>query len=148
MDSAKYLAKLDSLCTEDLSEARGGSDLFMAGPGYRIVSLAVSHGLPTGDASQRVETADDVQALKDDLAQQMNGRWGEQQPSWGMVTIRVRLERGEEIPEPWATMSILVDELDLWQPLGTGRWIALGVADKDDADEVHVLAVASDTDPP
>ncbi|MFD3618140.1 hypothetical protein ACFWWT_23435 [Streptomyces sp. NPDC058676] len=148
MDSAKYVAKLDSLCTEDLSEARGGSDLFMAGPGYRIVSLAVSHGLRTSDASLRVETAEDVQALKDRLAQEMHHRWGEQRPTWGMVTLRVRAERGEEIPEPWATMSILVEELDLWQPVGTERWIALGVADKDDADEVHVLAVASDTDPP
>ncbi|ANS63675.1 hypothetical protein SLINC_1451 [Streptomyces lincolnensis] len=60
----------------------------------------------------------------------------------------LRIERGEEIPESWATMSALVDELNLWQPHGTDRWVALGVADRDPADEARLLALVTETDPP
>jgi hypothetical protein len=41
----------------------------------------------------------------------------------------------------------VADDLDLWQPPGSDRWIALAVGYRDDTDEVHVLAVASDIDP-
>jgi hypothetical protein len=148
MDSATYLATIDSLCTGDLAAEHGESDAFMAGPGYRIVSLTASHGLSTGDAWQRVEAVDDFHALKEHLSLMLNVHWGEQQPPWWMGTIVVRIDRGEVIPEPWATVSTLVDELSLWQPPGTNRWLALGVADRDLDDEVHLLALITETAPP
>jgi hypothetical protein len=147
MDSAKYLARIDSLCTGDLATEHGGSDVLMEGPGYCIVTLEVSPGSWTGDPAQRVQTVEDFHALKDHISVHLDIRWGAQQP-WWMGTLVVRIDRGEPIPEPWATISTLVDELNLWQPTGTDRWIALGVLEGDMDDEVHLLALATETDPP
>ncbi|MET7737176.1 hypothetical protein ABZT02_38500 [Streptomyces sp. NPDC005402] len=147
MDSAKYLAAIDSLCARDLTAADGESDAYRSGPGYRIESLEVSHGTRTGDATLRMAAVADFYALKSSIARQLDDRWGRKQPLWGMGTLKLRCERGEEIPEPWNTTSIVTDDLDLWQPPGSDRWIALGVGYRDETDEVHVLAVASDIDP-
>ncbi|NEB01141.1 hypothetical protein [Streptomyces sp. SID13726] len=147
MDSAKYLAAIDSLCARDLTAADGESDAYRSGPGYRIESLETSHGTRTGDVSRRMATVQDFYALKSHIAQELDDRWGRQQPLWGMGTLQVRLGRGEDIPEPWALTSVLMDDLELWQPPGSDRWIAVGVGYRDEGDEVHVLAVASDIDP-
>lgn len=148
MDSAKHLARIDSLCSADLAAEHGGPDVVVAGPGYCVVTLDASHGTRTGDLAHRRETVDDVHAQKDHITLLLDDRWDPQQPPWGMGTLVVRIERGEDIPEPWATMSALVDELSLWQPHGTDRWLALGVADRDPADEVRLLALVTETDPP
>ncbi|MEU9167954.1 hypothetical protein AB0D34_09175 [Streptomyces sp. NPDC048420] len=147
MDSAKYLAAIDSLCVRDLAAADGGSGAYRSGPGYRIESLEASHGTRAGDASRRMAAVQDFYALRSRIAQELDDRWGRQHQPWGMGTLTVRLERGEQIPDPWNMTSILTDDLNLWQPPGSDRWIALGVAYKDESDEVHVLAVASDIDP-
>ncbi|MDH6432620.1 hypothetical protein M2158_001097 [Streptomyces sp. SAI-144] len=147
MDGAKYLAAIDALCARDLAAADGASDAYLSGPGYRIESLEVSHGMRDGDAAPRMAIVGDFYALKGRIAQELDDRWGRQQLPWGMGTLRLRFERGEEIPEPWITTSIMTDDLDLWQPPGSERWIALGVGYRDHTDEVHVLAVASDIDP-
>ncbi|GAA3836687.1 hypothetical protein GCM10022403_081580 [Streptomyces coacervatus] len=132
MDSDKHLATIDALCTADLSAEYSGSDLFLAGPGYRIVRLV---------------DMDDLHVLREWISQVLNARWGEQHDPWGMPTLRVRSDRGEDIPEPWLAASIHMEQLNLWQPPGTERWIALGIADRDETDEAHLLAVASDIDP-
>ncbi len=147
MDSAKYLAAIDALCARDLAAADGGSDAYRSGLGYRIESLEVSHGMRDGAAAPRMAIVGDFYALKSRIAQELDDRWGRQQLPWGMGTLRLRFDRGEEIPEPWFTTSVMTDDLDLWQPPGSDRWIALGVGYRDSADEVHVLAVASDIDP-
>lgn len=147
MDSAKYLAAIDSLCVRDLSAADGESGAYRSGPGYRIESLEASHGLRDGDPAPRMAAVGDFYALKSGIAQALDDRWGRQQLPWGMITLKTRLDRGEEIPEPWLTTSIVADDLDLWQPPGSDRWIALGVGYRDETDEVHVLAVVSDIDP-
>ncbi|WP_280885899.1 hypothetical protein [Streptomyces sp. LBL] len=147
MDSAKYLARIDSLCTGDLTAAHGGSDVLMAGSHDRIVSLELRSAVWTGDAAQRVRTVEDFHALKDHLAVLLDTRWGARRP-WWMGTLVVRIDRGEPISEPWATCSTLVDDLDLWQPTGTGRWLALGVLEGEMDDEVHLLALVTDTAPP
>jgi hypothetical protein len=36
----------------------------------------------------------------------------------------------------------------VWRADGTGRWVALAVADRDPADAIRLLAVVTDTDPP
>ncbi|AXG52597.1 hypothetical protein SLCG_1442 [Streptomyces lincolnensis] len=148
MDSAKHLARIDSLCSADLAAEHGGPDVVVAGPGYCVVSLEISHGSRTGDQADRPDTVDDVQAWKEHITLLLDGRWGPQQLPWGLGTLVLRIERGEEIPESWATMSALVDELNLWQPHGTDRWVALGVADRDPADEARLLALVTETDPP
>lgn len=148
MENANYFAMIDSLCADGLAAEHDESDDFMAGRGYRIVSLAVSHGSRNGDGSGRSVVVDDFHALKDHMSRLLNCLWGDQHPLWWMGAIVMRIDRGEVIPEPWATLSTLVDEVDLWQPPGTNRWLALGVADRDFDDEVHLLAVVTDTDPP
>ena len=128
MDSANRLAAIDSLCARDLTAADGEPVPYAAGPGYRIESLEVSHGTRTGDATRRMAAVADFYALKNSIAQQLDDRWGRQQPLWGMNTLRVQGERGDGIPEPWATTSSVADDLDLWRPPGSDGWIALGVA--------------------
>ncbi|MEV2211873.1 hypothetical protein AB0H86_10520 [Streptomyces sp. NPDC050997] len=148
MDSAKYLARIDSLCAGDLTVQHSGSDVLMEGPGYRIVSLEATHGTWTGDAARRARTVADFHALKEHISLLLDDRWGARQPPWWMGTLVVRIDRGEAIPEPWSTASTLVDELNVWQPDGTGRWVAVGVADADLGDETHLLVLITETDPP
>ena len=60
-----------------------------------------------------------------------------------------RLRTGaEEIPEPWAGLSLRVGDVYLWRIEEEGRWAALGVADLDPDDEIQLLLVVTETDPP
>ncbi|MGW0820596.1 hypothetical protein [Streptomyces sp. NPDC002845] len=147
MDIARYLATIDLLCARAFPSAHGRTDIGASGPGYFIAELETSHGLLTGDGSQREETARDFHAYREGLAQRLNDRWAEQ-PLWGQLTLRVRMGRGEKIPEPWATLSLRTDALHVWQVDGTGRWVAVGVADRDEADEIRLLAAVAETGPP
>ncbi|GAA3800243.1 hypothetical protein ACFS5L_35295 [Streptomyces phyllanthi] len=148
MDIERYLATIDQLCSRPFPAEHGWSDVGPAGPGYFVAELEMSHGLRTADAVERFRTAADFHDVKEGMSQRLNTRWGRQQPPWGTVTLRVRIDRGEEIPEPWATVSHAVDELDVWQADGTGRWIAVGVADRDQEDEIRLLAVVTETAQP
>ncbi|MFI9392265.1 hypothetical protein ACIG53_15445 [Streptomyces bauhiniae] len=124
---ARHLAAIDRLRTRDLPAG---------GAGHHTVELET--GRP-GTA------ADDLHALREAMAQRLGARWGEALP-WGQLTLRLRLARGEEIPEPWATLCLRTDELDVWQ---AGEvWLAVGVADRDEADDLRLLATVTRTAPP
>ncbi|MFK4111479.1 hypothetical protein [Streptomyces sp. NPDC002176] len=124
---ARHLAAIDRLRTRDLPAG---------GAGHHTVEL---------DGGRPGPAADDLHALREAIAQRLGARWGEA-PPWGQLTLRLRLARGEEIPEPWATLCLRTDELDVWQ---TGTvWLAVGVADRDEADETHLLATVTRTAPP
>ncbi|MFI8348368.1 hypothetical protein [Streptomyces sp. NPDC085596] len=128
---ARHLAAIDRLRARDLPAG---------GAGHHTVELETGHGLRSGDA----RTVDDLHALRRAIAQRLAARWGET-PPWGQLTLRLRLARGESIPEPWATLCLRTDELDLWQ---TGdRWLAVGVADRDEGDEMQLLATVTRTAP-
>ncbi|MER8032718.1 hypothetical protein ABTZ78_27555 [Streptomyces bauhiniae] len=90
-------------------------------------------------------TTDDLHALREAIAQRLAARWGEA-PPWGQLTLRLRLARGEDIPEPWATLCLRTDELDVWQTEDV--WLAVGVADRDETDETRLLATVTRTPPP
>jgi hypothetical protein len=144
----QHLATIDRLCAREFPEQRGRSDVGFGGPGFHIAELTASLGLlGTGDGAARERTAEDLDAWKEAIAQRLNDRWGQGQ-RWGMLTVGVRRARGEEIPQPWALLGDLVHEVYLWQADGTGRWVALGVAERDETDEIRLLAVVTDTDPP
>ncbi|GAA3292381.1 hypothetical protein GCM10020295_11540 [Streptomyces cinereospinus] len=64
-----------------------------------------------------------------------------------MLTLRVRGERGEEIPEPWASVSAVADDVYVWEAAGTGRWVALGVTGGDETAPAGLLAVVTEVDP-
>ncbi|WP_330236940.1 hypothetical protein [Streptomyces sp. NBC_00566] len=124
---ARHLAAIDRLRARDLPAG---------GAGHHTVELQT--GLP-GTAS------DDFHALREAVAQCLGARWGEA-PPWGQLTLRLRLARGERIPEPWASLCLRTDELDVWQ--AGGVWLAIGVADRDEADEIHLLATVTRKAPP
>lgn len=147
MDIAKCLTVIESLCAGELPAQGGRPEPGTAGPGFRTVALATSHGTAMGDAEERERTAADFQAYREAIAERLHDRWGRQAP-WGQPTLRLRVSRGEEIPEPWATLSLLTDELDVWESAGTGRWVAVGIADRDAADEIRLLATVTEIPPP
>ncbi|MEV6591440.1 hypothetical protein [Streptomyces acidicola] len=148
MDIERYLAAIDELCSRPFPAEHGRSDVGLAGPGYFIAELATSHGARTADAVERTGTAEDFHDVKEAISEQLNSRWGRQQPPWGMLTLRVRIDRGEAIPEPWNTSSHVVDELNVWQADGSGRWVAVGVADREQDDEIRLLAIVTETAQP
>ncbi|MFI5965733.1 hypothetical protein ACIA8J_26650 [Streptomyces asoensis] len=144
------------------------------GPGHRTAALVTSHGLRTADAAVRLAEVERFHERREELAASLTRRWGA--PShWGLQTVRLRTAT-EEIPEPWAGLSLRADDVYLWRtdrapqpadpgppadpgtradrapgtdPVGEyGRWVALGVADRDPCDEVRLLLVVTDTDPP
>ncbi|MGA5323851.1 hypothetical protein ACPCIU_25860 [Streptomyces seoulensis] len=124
---ARHLAAIDRLRTRDLPPG---------GAGHHTVELDPGHG-------PRPST-DDLHALRDAIAQHLGTRWGES-PPWAQLTLRLRLARGEEIPEPWSTLCLRTDELDVWQ--AEDVWLAVGVADRDEADAIRLLATVTRTAP-
>ena len=147
MNVDDHLATIDRLRLREFPARPGRSDVGFGGPGFHIADLTVSVGLGTGDGAARERTAEDFDAWREAIAQRLNDRWGQGQ-RWGMLTLGVRRARGEEIPQPWALLGDLVHEVHLWQADGTGRWVALGVAERDETDEIRLLAVVTAIDPP
>ncbi|HZF87454.1 hypothetical protein [Streptomyces sp.] len=143
MDIARCLDTIDRLCLRPFPAEHGWSDVGRAGPGYFMAELYTGEGEETSCET----TAEDVGAHKEAVAGRLHERWGTV-PAWGTLTLRVRGVRGEEIPEPWASLSQLTDEAYVWRADGTGRWVAVAVADRDPADVLRLLAVVTDTDPP
>ncbi|MBV7696513.1 hypothetical protein [Streptomyces sp. TRM70350] len=142
MNIAGCLDTIDRLCSRPFPAEHGWSDVGREGPGYYITEL----GAADPYCAHGERTAEDVEAFREGIARRLNERWGAN-PLWGMLTLRVRGERGEEIPEPWASISALADDLYVWQATGTGRWVALGVADGDETDPARLLAVVTEVDP-
>ncbi|WP_406010237.1 hypothetical protein OG440_32125 [Streptomyces sp. NBC_00637] len=119
------------------------------GPGHRTTALVTSHGLAVADAAVRLAEAGRFHDEREKLAGELSRRWGAPYHV-GLQTVRLRTG-AEEIPEPWAELSLRVGDVYLWQPERPrehGRWVALGVADLDPCDEIQLLLVVTDTDPP
>ncbi|GAA2270344.1 hypothetical protein GCM10010415_40910 [Streptomyces atrovirens] len=53
----------------------------------------------------------------------------------------------EETPEPWAWLGARAEVARVWEVQGTGRWVAVAVADRDPDDAVQLLAVVTETPP-
>ncbi|MER6346451.1 hypothetical protein ACWC10_30800 [Streptomyces sp. NPDC001595] len=152
MDIARCLDTIDRLCLRPFPAEHGWTDVGRAGPGYFMAELRARGAGDTGEgeereAAARESTAEDVGAHREAVAERLHRRWGPV-PPWGMLTLRERGLRGEEIPEPWASLSHLTDQVYVWQADRTGRWVALGLADRDPSDAIRLLAVITDTDPP
>ncbi|MCF4137311.1 hypothetical protein L1856_11780 [Streptomyces sp. Tue 6430] len=142
----KYLALADVLSSRGFPAEDSTSDVGEGGPGFHLAPLAASHGLRVADPALRVAEAERFHDDREALAGKLTGRWGE--PSRvGLRTIRLRTAH-EEIPEPWARLSLLVRDVRLWELPEHGRWAALGVADVDQDDEVRLLLLVTETAPP
>lgn len=116
------------------------------GPGHGTTALVTSHGLAVGDTDVRRAEAERFHDEKEHLAGELTVRWGDPHHV-GLQTVRLRTG-AEEIPEPWAGLSLRVGDMYLWRAAEHGRWVALGVADLDPYDEIQLLLVVTETDPP
>ncbi len=142
MDIAQRLAALDELCFRPLPAEHGGPP----GSGYHVVVLESTRGLRGGGPSGRAVTREQYAAYRDALHERLAARWGPSDP-WNLDTVLLRTA-DEEIPEPWAGLARRARMAYLWEAADTGRWIALAVADRDDGDEIRLLALATPTAPP
>ncbi|MFF3332604.1 hypothetical protein ACFYWX_24090 [Streptomyces sp. NPDC002888] len=123
-----------------------GTQAFPAQQRYITAELATSVGLTTQDPAERITAAGRFHDDKEDAARTLAEGWGE--PGHiGLQTIRVRTAT-EEIPEPWARLSLTMGDVYLWELTAYGRWAVLGVADLDPDDEIQLLLVVTDVDPP
>jgi hypothetical protein len=145
MDIAQHLALIDELCFRPFPAEHGPSDEGTA-PGHFTAVLESSHGLRCGDPVERAVRVERYEKERDALYERLAPRWGETDP-WNLQTVLLRTER-EEIPEPWAGLSARARVAYLWEAEGTGRWVAVAVADRDEADEVQLLAVVTQEAPP
>ncbi|MGW8063038.1 hypothetical protein ACVV2G_12335 [Streptomyces ziwulingensis] len=146
MDIARHIALVDELCFRPFPAEHGPPDGGGGPPGRFVAVLESSHGLRGGDRAERAVTVEQYEKGRDALYERLAPRWGETDP-WNLQTVLLRSER-EEIPEPWAGLSARARVAYLWEAQGTGRWIALAVADRDPSDEVRLLAVVTEQAPP
>ncbi|WP_037672537.1 hypothetical protein [Streptomyces griseus] len=136
MSPDQHLAGIDLL----------GTQAFPAQQRYITAELATSTGLVAKDPAERITAAERFHDDKEDAAHVLTESWGEPERI-GLQTIRLRTAT-EEIPEPWARLSLTMGDVYLWELTEHGRWAALGVADLDPDDEIQLLLVVTDTDPP
>ncbi|MFB6548655.1 hypothetical protein [Streptomyces sp. NPDC056405] len=146
MDIARHIALIDELCFRPFPAEHGPSAGGAGGPGHFVAVLESSHGLRGGDQGERAVTVGQYEKYRDALYERLAPRWGETDP-WNLQTVLLRTE-AEDIPEPWAGLSARAGVAYLWEAEGTGRWVAVAVADRDETDEVQLLAVVTEQAPP
>ncbi|MFF1448965.1 hypothetical protein ACFVYF_12560 [Streptomyces sp. NPDC058274] len=147
MTIAQQLATIDRLCSEDFPAEQGRSPAGSGGPGYHIAELATSEEFWEDDGSAREETEEQFEADRDGLSERLAHRWGTPR-HFSLSSVFDRTTAGEDIPEPWGTLSAHVPDVHLWKPDGHDRWVALGVSQWDRELPFQLLAVVTETDPP
>lgn len=151
MSTAEHLAAIDLLCAREFPAEHGRSQSGVGGPGYHIAELLTSEGFWEGDGTEREATADQYEAERDGLTVLLAERWGAPQV-FSLASLFERAQgdshdgAGEDIPEPWGSLSSSVPDLHLWR--AGGRWIALGISRWDEELPFQLLAVITETDPP
>jgi hypothetical protein len=146
MSTALHLARIERLCCGELSAEHGRPEPDPGGPGYRIAELNADRAVLEEDPAPRDVMEEQYEAERDGLTALLTARWGEPHlVGLGGVLLRT-LEDGEEIPEPWASLSARVPDVHVWHT--AGRWVALGVARLDPAQPPRLLAAVTDIDPP
>jgi hypothetical protein len=141
MSTPAALAVIDGLCARPLPGPRAVAQ--DAAPRYHLAELPTAEG---GPCVLRAAAEEQCEAERDALAALLERRWGAPD-RWGLGGVLLRaLEHGEDIPEPWASLSARVPDVALWHT--DGRWVALGVARLDPDTAPGLLAVVTDVDPP
>ncbi|MFI9751277.1 hypothetical protein [Streptomyces collinus] len=143
MNIAQHIAVIDELCYRPFPAEHGPSDVGFSGPGHHVAVLEAA--ADTGPAARAV-TIDQYEKDRDALYELLASRWGDTDP-YNLQTVLLRTER-EEIPRPWAELSVCAGVAHLWEVGGTGRWVAVAVGDRDVSREVRLLALVTETDPP
>ncbi|MBB4716721.1 hypothetical protein BJ965_006603 [Streptomyces luteogriseus] len=143
MNIAQHLALIDELCHRPFPAEHGPSDVGVSGPGHHVAVLeAAADDAP----ATRAVTIDQYEKDRDAVYEHLASRWGDT-PPYNLQTVLLRTAR-EEIPAPWAELSARAGVAHLWEVEGTGRWVAVAVADRDASREVQLLALVTEADPP
>ncbi len=142
MNIARHIALIDELCFRPFMAERTSSHGDESGPGYHVVVLESSHG----DIGTRAETVEQYEKYRDALDERFAARWRETAP-YNLQTVSLRTAQ-EEIPDPWVSLSARARVACVWEAEGTGRWVAVCVADLDEDDDVKLLGVVTEIDPP
>ncbi|MFH9042292.1 hypothetical protein ACH4FA_23500 [Streptomyces sp. NPDC017966] len=145
MNIARHIALIDELCFRPFPAEHGPSDTGFGGPGHHVAVLETDDG-PDGDPARRAVTVDRFEKARDAVYEVLASRWGDTGP-WNPRTVLPRTER-KETPGPWAWLGARVGSARLWEVQGTGRWVAVAVADRDPDDGIRLLAVVAETPPP
>lgn len=147
MDIRHWLATIDLLCARDFPAEHGRTDVGTGGPGYHIAELQTSGDFWEDDGTEREETEAQYECDRDGLGERLTERWG----APDVISLESTFERAqddEDIPEPWASLSSHVPNVQLWRPPKAGRWIALGVSQWDKELPFQLLAAVTEIDPP
>ncbi|WP_405578766.1 hypothetical protein [Streptomyces sp. NBC_01092] len=142
MNIARHIALIDELCLRPFGAEHSPWEAGEGGPGYHVVVLERSHG----DRATRAATVEQFEKYRDALYDPLAARWGDS-PPWNGQTTLLRTEH-EDIPAPWASLSARVRVAYVWEAVGTGRWVAVAVADRDETDDVKLIAMSTETAPP
>ena len=151
MSTAQHLAAIDLLCSREFPAEHGRSEGCDGGPGYHIAELLTSEDFWEDDGTRRGATEDQYEAERDGLTVLLADRWGAPQ----IFSLRSLFDRamsggddgmGEDIPEPWGSLSSSVPDLHLWRV--DGRWVALGISQWDKELPFQLVAVVTEIDPP
>lgn len=146
MNIARHIALIDELCFRPFPAEHGPSDVGFGAPGHHVAVLESGPGPSDGDPADRAVAVDEYEKGRDAVYEVLASRWGDVSP-FNLRTVLLRTER-EEIPEPWAGLCARAEVAWLWEVPGTGRWVAVAVADRDPGDELRLLAVVTETAPP
>jgi hypothetical protein len=142
---ARHIALIDELCFRPFPAEHGPSDTGFGGPGHHVAVLETDDG-PDGDPARRAVTVDRFEKARDAVYEVLASRWGDTGP-WNPRTVLPRTER-EETPGPWSWLGARAGVARVWEVQGTGRWVAVAVADRDPDDGIRLLAVVAETPPP
>lgn len=156
MSTAEHLAAIDLLRSREFPAEHGRSPSGVGGPGYHIAELLTSGDFWDDDGMEWEATSDQYDAERDALTVLLGERWGAPQ-IFSLASVFERAQgdaygyggeaaEGEDIPEPWGSLSSSVPDLHLWR--ADGRWIALGVSQWDKELPFQLLAVVTEIDPP
>jgi hypothetical protein len=147
MTTAQYVATIDRLRARASPSRRGWSDAGPGGPGYRLAVLIAWDGLLGGEdaLAPEAQAEDQFAAEYEALVGVLDARWGEAQALslWSILTRRME---GEEIPEPWDELCATMSSLHLWR--ADHRWIVIGAVRESQEQELRLVVVVTDVDPP
>ncbi|MFD7687244.1 hypothetical protein [Streptomyces sp. NPDC059781] len=140
MNIARHIALIDELCFRPFPAEHGPSDVGFGGPGHHVAVLETDDG-PAGDPARRAVAVDRFEKDHDAVYEVLASRWGDTDP-WNPRP------EWKEIPEPWAWLAGHAGVARVWEVQGTGRWVAVAVADRDPDDAIRLLAVVTEAPPP
>ncbi|WP_406306233.1 hypothetical protein OHA61_33925 [Streptomyces sp. NBC_00885] len=137
MTTAQHLDTIDLLRSREFPAEPGPSDVGSEGPGFHIAELNGQFGYAADDEGGDV-AADQRAEEHGALLNVLERRWGEPD-LFSLASTQLRVERDEEVPDPWRRLSDQMEWLRLWRI--DNRWIAVGLS------RFQLLAVVTEIDP-